>query len=46
MQRNAELSSTRDTLRQTNSELQRLTRELEERVRMRTRELETQQRSA
>jgi len=40
MQRNAELSSTRDTLRQTNSELQRLTRELEERVRMRTRELE------
>jgi signal transduction histidine kinase/ActR/RegA family two-component response regulator len=40
MQRNAELSSTRDTLRQTNSQLQRLTRELEERVRMRTRELE------
>jgi DNA-binding response OmpR family regulator len=40
MQRNAELSSTRDTLRQTNSELQRLTQELEERVRMRTRELE------
>ncbi len=40
MQRNAELSSTRDTLRQTNSELQRLTQELEERVLMRTRELE------
>jgi DNA-binding response OmpR family regulator len=40
MQRNAELSSTRDALRQTNSELQRLTGELEERVRMRTRELE------
>jgi signal transduction histidine kinase len=40
MQRNAELSSTRDTLRQTNSQLQRLTHELEERVRMRTRELE------
>jgi signal transduction histidine kinase len=40
MQRNAELSSTRDTLRQTNAELQRLTHELEDRVLMRTRELE------
>jgi signal transduction histidine kinase len=40
MQRNAELSSTRDTLRQTNAELQRLTHELEDRVHMRTRELE------
>jgi signal transduction histidine kinase len=40
MQRNAELSSTRDTLRQTNVELERLTRELEDRVLMRTRELE------
>jgi len=40
MQRNAELSSTRDALRQTNAELQRLTHELEDRVRMRTRELE------
>jgi signal transduction histidine kinase len=40
MQRNAELSSTRDTLRQTNVELQRLTHELEDRVLMRTRELE------
>jgi signal transduction histidine kinase len=40
MQRNAELSSTRDTLRQTNAELERLTRELEDRVLMRTRELE------
>jgi signal transduction histidine kinase len=40
MQRNAELSSTRDTLRQTNVELERLTRELEDRVLKRTRELE------
>src|SRR3984957_19825278 len=40
MQRNAELSSTRDTLRQTNVELERLTHELEDRVLMRTRELE------
>ena len=40
MQRNAELSSTRDTLRQTNVELERLTGELEERVLLRTRELE------
>jgi signal transduction histidine kinase len=40
MQRNAELSSTRDTLRRTNLELQRLTHELEDRVLMRTRELE------
>jgi signal transduction histidine kinase len=40
MQRNAELSTTRDTLRQTNLELERLTRELEDRVLMRTRELE------
>jgi signal transduction histidine kinase len=40
MQRNAELSSTRDTLRQTNVELERLTRELEDRVLTRTRELE------
>jgi len=40
MQRNAELSSTRDTLRLTNLELQRLTRELEDRVLLRTSELE------
>jgi signal transduction histidine kinase len=40
IQRNAELSSTRDTLRQTNAELQRLTHELEDRVLKRTRELE------
>lgn len=40
MQRNAELSTTRDTLRQTNVELERLARELEDRVLMRTRELE------
>jgi signal transduction histidine kinase len=38
--RNKELSSTRDTLRETNTELQQLTRELEDRVRVRTRELE------
>ena len=40
MQRNTELSSTRDALRETNAELQQLTRELEDRVLMRTRELE------
>lgn len=40
MQRNKELSSTQDTLRQTNSELQLLTRELEDRVLQRTRQLE------
>jgi signal transduction histidine kinase len=40
MQRNKELSSTRDTLRQTNQDLQELTRELEDRVLLRTRELE------
>jgi signal transduction histidine kinase len=40
MQRNAELSFTRDSLRQTNVELEQLTRELEHRVLMRTRELE------
>jgi signal transduction histidine kinase len=38
--RNKELSSTRDTLRETNAELQQLTRELEDRVLVRTRELE------
>jgi signal transduction histidine kinase/ActR/RegA family two-component response regulator len=38
--RNKELSSTRDMLRQTNAQLQQLTRELEDRVRVRTRELE------
>jgi signal transduction histidine kinase len=38
--RNKELSSTRDMLRQTNAELQQLTHELEDRVRVRTRELE------
>jgi signal transduction histidine kinase len=38
--RNNELSSTRDTLRQTNVELQQLTHDLEDRVLMRTRELE------
>jgi len=38
--RNKELSSTRDTLRQTNEELQQLTQELEDRVLVRTRELE------
>ena len=38
--RNRELSSTRDTLHETNRELQELTHELETRVRMRTRELE------
>lgn len=40
MQRNKELSSTQDTLRQTNSELQLLTRDLEDRVLRRTQELE------
>jgi DNA-binding response OmpR family regulator len=40
MQRNAELSSTRDTLRQTNLDLKQLTLELEDRVLMRNRELE------
>jgi signal transduction histidine kinase len=38
--RNRELSSTRDTLRQTNAELQQLTLQLEDRVLVRTRELE------
>ncbi len=40
MQRNKELSLTRDTLQQTNSMLQVLTLELEQRVRQRTQELE------
>jgi signal transduction histidine kinase len=40
MQRNKELSTMRDTLRQTNEELQTLTHELESRVVLRTRELE------
>jgi len=40
MQRNAELVSTRDALRQTNQELQQVTIELEDRVLARTRELE------
>jgi DNA-binding response OmpR family regulator len=40
MQRNKELGTTRDTLRRTNSELQQLTTELEDRVRTRTLELE------
>jgi DNA-binding response OmpR family regulator/anti-sigma regulatory factor (Ser/Thr protein kinase) len=40
MQRNSELTSTRDTLRQTNQDLKHLTRELEDRVLARTRELE------
>ena len=39
--RNKELSSTRDTLRQTNMELQELTHELEDRVDVRTRELQS-----
>jgi DNA-binding response OmpR family regulator len=38
--RNNELSSTRDTLRKTNQELEQLTHELEDRVLARTRELE------
>jgi len=40
MQRNKELSTTRDALRQTNEELQSLTHELEDRVLLRTQELE------
>jgi signal transduction histidine kinase len=40
MQRNHELSTTRDALRQTNLQLEQLTHELEDRVRVRTGELE------
>ena len=40
IQRNRELSSTRDTLHETNQKLQALTLELEDRVKLRTRELE------
>ena len=40
IQRNRELSTTRDTLHETNQELQQLTLELESRVHLRTRELE------
>jgi DNA-binding response OmpR family regulator len=40
IQRNRELSTTRDTLHETNRELQHLTQELEDRVSVRTRELE------
>ena len=40
IQRNRELSHTRDSLHETNRELQELTLELEDRVRLRTRELE------
>ncbi|MDF3019139.1 MAG: response regulator [Steroidobacteraceae bacterium] len=40
IQRNRELGSTRDTLHETNQELQQLTHELESRVSLRTRELE------
>jgi signal transduction histidine kinase len=40
IQRNRELSNTRDTLHETNRELQMLTQQLEDRVRMRTSELE------
>jgi signal transduction histidine kinase len=40
MQRNHELSTTRDTLRKTNLQLEQLTRELEDRVHVRTGELE------
>jgi DNA-binding response OmpR family regulator len=40
IQRNRELSTTRDTLHETNKELQQLTTELEDRVHLRTRELE------
>ncbi len=40
IQRNRELSTTRDTLHQTNQELQQLTHELEDRVTLRTQELE------
>ncbi len=41
MQRNEELSSTRDALRRSNAELQQMTRGLEDRVRLRTGELES-----
>lgn len=41
MERNEELSATRDTLRQTNQKLEELTRDLESRVLARTRELES-----
>jgi signal transduction histidine kinase/ActR/RegA family two-component response regulator len=41
MERNEELSATRDTLRQTNLKLEDLTRDLESRVLARTRELES-----
>ncbi len=41
MERNEELSFTRDTLRQTNQKLEELTRDLESRVLARTRELES-----
>ncbi len=41
MERNEELSATRDTLRQTNLKLEELTRDLESRVLARTRELES-----
>ena len=40
IQRNRELSNTRDTLHETNMELQELTLELDTRVKLRTRELE------
>jgi two-component system, cell cycle sensor histidine kinase and response regulator CckA len=40
MQRNKELSSTQDKLQRTNSELQQLTLDLEQRVRQRTKDLE------
>lgn len=40
IERNDELSSTRDKLRQSNEELQQLTQDLENRVHLRTRELE------
>ena len=40
IQRNRELSTTRDTLHETNRELQQLTQQLEDRVHARTRELE------
>ncbi|HEY1725345.1 MAG TPA: response regulator [Steroidobacteraceae bacterium] len=40
IQRNKELSSTRDMLREANSDLKQLTRELEDRVQARTRDLE------
>jgi signal transduction histidine kinase len=41
IQRNKELSTTRDTLRQTNLDLKQLTHELEDRVTVRTRELQS-----